>query len=347
MISIRCPLNFLGYGQVGINIFNSLIKDHGQEVCFWQMGQIECLPHFHEAIKQAVDNQQRFNNNPHLTIWHEHSLFERIGKGKNCAMSFFELDTFPQRTKISIGCQDSFLVASEWAANIVKKELPNQPVSVIKIGVDTDFYRGFNLNMPDKPYRFLTVGKTEIRKGHDILHELFNKAFTPEDDVELYIAWDNPFLAPADKQKWISLYKDTPLGDKIHFVPRQLDIRTEYAAADCMIFPTRAEAICLPALECMASNKPLIITNYSGQTEFCTPDNSFLVDIDELEPAVDGIWFHGDGNWAKIDPKQEMQFVEYMRHCYKNRINSNPEGRKTAEQLTWKNTTQQIIEVLK
>lgn len=346
MISLKSPFNFLGYGQVGINVFSSLIKDHGQEICLWPTGQIECLPNYHSDIKQSIDNQNKFQNNAHLTIWHEHALFERIGRGKNVGMSFFELDKLNDRTKASIQCQDRFLVASEWAANIVRQELPNQPVDVIKIGVDSEFYRHLNFNLPNKPYRFLTIGKTEIRKGHDILHELFNKAFSPEDDVELYVSWDNPFLSDADKQKWASLYKDTPMGNKIHFVPRQLDIRTEFAAADCLIFPTRAEAICLPALEAMAMNKPIIITNYSGQTEFCNKDNSFLVDIDEVEPAIDGIWFHGDGNWAKIGQSQETQFVEYMRHCYKNRINTNAAGRKTAEQLTWKNTTQQILDIL-
>jgi hypothetical protein len=66
-----------------------------------------------------------------------------------------------------------------------------------------------------------------------------------------------------------------------------------------------------------------------------------------MEDAFDGIWFHGDSQWAKFGDKQILQFAEYMRHCYKNRINSNPEGRKTAESLPWKNTTQQILDILK
>lgn len=344
MISLRTAINSLGYGVVGFNILKGL-TEQSKDVCYWPIGQPDIAQEHHELLQRCVALQNTFEpTSPHLTIWHEHALHERIGKGINCGMSFFELDTFQSRTKQSIQCQDIFLVASSWARDIANKEVPNQDVRIIDIGVNSDYFRPMKIN-GERPYRFLNVGKIEIRKGHDILVDLFNKAFTQEDDVELYISWDNPFLQEHDKKRWVNLYKDSPLGNKIHFVPRQQDIRNEYWAADCCIFPTRAEAICLPILESMACDKPVITTNYSGQTAFCNTDNSFLVDIDELEPARDGIWFHGDGNWAKIGAAQEAQFIEHMRHCYKNRINTNLEGRKTAERLTWNNTVKQILGV--
>lgn len=348
MISLRSPLNFLGYGIVGSNLLKSLVIDHQQDVCYYPMGQIDALPELHQIIQQAAANQEKLDPTaPCLTVWHEHAIHERIGKGKNCGLSFFELDTFSERTKRSIECQDIFLVASQWAADVARKEVPNQDVRVVKMGVDTNYFRPMSLNLDmERPYRFLAVGKTEVRKGHDILHELFNKAFNKDDNVELYVSWDNPFLSPQDKKKWIDLYKNTPLGDKIFFIDRKLDIRPEYYAADCCIFPSRAEAICLPALEAMACGKPLICTNYSGFTEFCNKDNAFLVDIETVEPAVDGIWFHGTGSWAQIGQKQETEFVEFMRHCFKNRINTNPAGRATAEQLTWGSTCQKLLEIL-
>lgn len=345
-LSFRSPINFLGYGIVGFNIFKSFIKDHNIVVSYFPIGNPECVPQYHDIVRSAIENQEQINPFGNtLTIWHEHSIMERLGRGINCGFSFFEIDKFNNRTIRSIQCQDKFLVASQWAKEVVAKEIPNQETHVIKIGVDTDFFKPIKLNA-DKPYRFLNIGKTEVRKGHDILHELFGKAFTKDDDVELYIAWDNPFMSAVDKEKWKKMYKESPLGDKIVFLERQLDIRTEYAAADCCIFPSRAEAICLPALEAMACNKPVICTNYSGFTEFATKDNSYLVDIDELEPAIDGVWFDGTGNWAKFGPSQEAQFIEYMRYCYNNRITSNDEGLKTAQSLTWKNSTQQILDCL-
>ena len=96
----------------------------------------------------------------------------------------------------------------------------------------------------------------------------------------------------------------------------------------------------------MAMNKPIIATNYSAHTEYCTNANSFLVDISETEPANDGKWFHGNGNWAKIGEQQFEQIVEYMRYVYKNNIKTNPEGFKTAQNLSWLNTSTIVNDVI-
>lgn len=349
MLSLRCPINFLGYGIVGLNILKSLIQDHNQEIFYFPMGQPQADPQYHEMIYKAIDNQNNFvSDTPSLTIWHEHDLFARVSKGVNASLSFFELDTFNTRTKNSLSNMDILITPSEWSANILKKECPQQTIKVIKMGVDSQLFQPIAIQKQDETYRFLNIGKWEIRKSADILVDIFNKAFTQEDNVELIMSCSNPFLNDVESKKWIDLYKNSSLGNKIQFAPR---ISTEelvklYNFVDCGIFPTRAEAICLPALEMLSCSKPIIITNYSGQTAFVNKENSYLVDIDKLVTAYDGVWFHGDGNWADIGEKQIDQFVEHMRNCYKNKITTNLEGRKTAEEMTWKETTKNILEVI-
>jgi hypothetical protein len=85
-------------------------------------------------------------------------------------------------------------------------------------------------------------------------------------------------------------------------------------------------------------NKPVIATNYSAHTEFCSKENCYLVDIDKTEKAFDGKAFTGQGNWAKIGQKQKDQTIEYMRYVYDNRIIDNSEGVKTAKKLSWHNS---------
>ena len=96
----------------------------------------------------------------------------------------------------------------------------------------------------------------------------------------------------------------------------------------------------------MALNKPIIATNYSAHTEYCNNKNSFLVNISETEPANDGKWFHGQGNWAKLDDSTLEQSVEYMRTVYNNHIDSNPEGLITAKKYSWDQTAQIILNTL-
>ena len=96
-------------------------------------------------------------------------------------------------------------------------------------------------------------------------------------------------------------------------------------------------------LESMAMNKPVIASNYSAHTEYCNADNSFLVNIDEKELAVDNKWFFGTSQWAKISQSQMDQTIEHMRNCYKNSIKTNPNGLKTAQELSWKNTCDRLV----
>lgn len=348
MILLRTPINQLGYGTVGFNILKNFIEN-GQEVCYFPMGNPECPNIYHEMIAKSVQNQDNCNfNDPALTIWHQWQLENRLGRGKNTVISFFELDSLNNREINNILNHDHFIASSQWMKEIVTKHIPNINISVVPMGVDSEFYKPVFIPRPDdKPFTFLNVGKLEIRKGHDILHEIFSKAFTKEDNVQLNIAWHSPFVDNSEIEKWKVMYKESPLGEKINFIDRVGDLRPIYADADCGIFPTRAESICLPAIEMLSCNKPVIITGYSGHTEFCDQFNSYLVKIDELEQAFDGIWFHGTGNWAKIGDNQIDQFVEYMRFCYKTRMNINPNGRSRAEALDWKNVSKQISEIIK
>jgi glycosyltransferase involved in cell wall biosynthesis len=49
------------------------------------------------------------------------------------------------------------------------------------------------------------------------------------------------------------------------------------ATADCYVSPHRSEGFGLTILESMALGKPVVATAYSGNMDFMTPDNSFLV----------------------------------------------------------------------
>ena len=118
--------------------------------------------------------------------------------------------------------------------------------------------------------------------------------------------------------------------------------------ADCGVFPSRAEGWNLEAIEMLACGKELIATDYSAHTEFCTDENSRLIQIEEKETAYDGIWFHGQGSWAAINPLQVEQLVEHMRAVHKKKQETgkiyNENGVETAKKFNWKKTADVILE---
>ena len=209
-------------------------------------------------------------------------------------------------------------------------------------------YNKYTKQNKDK-YVFLNIGKWEIRKGHDILLDLFNKAFSNNENVELWILASestNGYSNEKELNQWKSMYKSDRVklfsGVKTHY-----DIANLIAQCDCGIYPSRAEGWNLELLETMAMNKPAITTNYSAHTEFCTNDNCYLVDIDETEKAFDGKAFKGQGNWAKIGQKQIDDIISHMRYVYKNNINTNLNGLKTPELFSWDNSANHRVRCIR
>ena len=358
MINLIAPINNLGYGVAGYNIFKELYKLHPSAALY----PISKPEFFDEYIDAGLENRKHaiHAHQPSVKIWHQNDVHTHVGKGKHIGFPIFELTEFNQEEKISMMHCDQLFVCSEWA----KEVLYNQegwtcpPVSVVPLGVDTELFKPCFSSRTETI--FFNCGKWEKRKGHDVLLECFNRAFQSGDNVELWMMCDNPFIG-QDNQGWINLYKNSPLGDKIRIIPRQRSHKDVYnimKQTDCGVFPARAEGWNLELLEMMACGKHVITTNYSAHTEFCNKDNCFLVDINELETAHDGVFFSGEyGHWASFDNSAKDQLIEHMRMVHgikekylngwdtqmRENLFVNPAGVETAKQFTWKNSAQELL----
>jgi glycosyltransferase involved in cell wall biosynthesis len=348
------PINGLGYGVAGTNIAKELYKA-GHNVSLFPIGNIQLEDELNIPIfNQMIANQATYDSQaPSIRLWHQFALAETVGQGRHIGFPIFELDTFTEREKHHLSNQDELFVCSKWAKQIVLDSGINIEVNVVPLGVDQKiFYPNGKHGLAEqgnRPYTFFNSGKWEIRKGHDILVEMFNRAFTKDDDVQLNLLTGNPFLNEDETAKWVKLYKNSPLGDKILLIdrcPTQYHVAGLMRQADCGIFPSRAEGWNLELLEMMACGKPVIATNHSSHTEFCTPANAELIHIIDTEKAYDNKWFFGQGSWAKIDEDQIEQGVVLMRNMYKNRIHDNPQGVETAKQFSWNNTAKTITQLL-
>ena len=73
------------------------------------------------------------------------------------------------------------------------------------------------------------------------------------------------------------------------------------AACDCYVSLHRAEGFGFPLAEAMASGKPVVATGYSGNLEYMTARNSWLVDhtLVPIGPGADP--YPADGTWAEPD----------------------------------------------
>lgn len=349
-LNLKCPINSLGYGIVGVNVLRAL-DAQGVWIAHFPIGQSspETLEDYQCVVK--TDNNQRLFDwhAPCLKIWHQFDMAERIGKCELFGLPIFELDKFADHELHHLNYCDEIITCSEWAQKVVLQHLPDKPVHVVPFGVNRLIFNE-QANTQSKKCIFFNCGKWEIRKGHDFLKEIFLETFADTKDVELWMMCDNPFFSEQETAEWEQLYTH-PKIRLIHRVRTQAELAGIMSQVTCGVFPSRAEGWNLELLEMLSCGKYVIATNYSGHTQFCDDKNTWLIDITETEPAYDGKWFNGAGNWACINDVEKKSLGDKLLGVYnvwKSNVNMplNLYGIETAKAFTWKNTAKKLIEIL-
>lgn len=345
-LNLMAPINSLGYGVAGLNILKHLIQDI--DVTLFPIGPVEVYSKEEAAmVSRVAKKPPMFDHTaPCLKIWHEYDLAERIGSSTFFSFPFFEITKFDKVRINHLNSCDGIIVASNWAADVVKSQIKNSiPVHTVPLGVDMGIFNDANFVSTNRCI-FFNCGKWERRKGHDVLLEAFKIAFPSEDDVELWMMANNPFLSPKESREWEVYYQSDKRVELIERKGTHQEVADTMRKVTCGVFPSRAEGWNLELLEMMAMGKPVIATDYSAHTEFCTTDNSMLIEIESFEKAHDGKWFVGDvGEWASLDKNVMDQLVTHMREVYtrwKSGSVKNEEGIETAQKFSWKNTVSNL-----
>ena len=85
-----------------------------------------------------------------------------------------------------------------------------------------------------------------------------------------------------------------------------------FDTCDCFISLHRSEGFGRGPAEAMYLGKPVIVTNYSGNTDFTLMDNSCLVDF-KLIPVEDGQYpFHSGQEWADADIEHAAWYMKKL-----------------------------------
>ena len=347
-LNLQAPINQLGYGVAGINILKAL-QANDVEVSFFPIGQPQVTNQADaDAVRKGMETAQTFDPQaPCVKIWHQNQMAERIGSGKFIGFPIFELDTFNELEKHHLQSCDELMVCSKWAKDVVDSNTLLCPTSVIPLGVDMNIFKPAPRRVDDKTI-FFNCGKWEVRKGHDILMEAFKKVCEKVDNVELWMMCSNPFNSPEEENRWVQSYNHP----QVKLIPRmetQQEVYNIITQVDCGVFPSRGEGWNLELLEMMAVGKHVIATDYSAHTEFCTEENCGLIPINTTEPAFDGKWFFGQGNWAEMNTLEINTLAHKMletHYLLRSEDCRNEAGIETARKFSWQNTAREIIKCL-
>jgi glycosyltransferase involved in cell wall biosynthesis len=160
-----------------------------------------------------------------------------------------------------------------------------------------------DLGVPDG-FRFLFAFdflSTPARKNPEGVIEAFTRAFGPGEGPQLVIKTLHGDLRPRalDRLRWLAEGRPD-----VHIVDLSLTNAERdalMAGCDCYVSLHRAEGFGLTLAEAMAIGKPVIATGYSGNLDFMTPMNSYLVEYDMTLVGPEGEHYPAEGTWA--DPR--------------------------------------------
>jgi glycosyltransferase involved in cell wall biosynthesis len=269
------------------------------------------------------------------------------------AFVVWETTRLPRAKLKILRAMDQIWTPSRWGRELlIANGLPAERIRVVPEGVDANRFAPQPAARPegDRTFRMLCVGKWERRKGIDDLVTACSRAFTRDEDVELVLASHNPYIKDFDARQALDRLRVRnmprirlcPPGDDRALVQR-------YNQADVFVLPTKAEGWGLPIIEAMACGLPVIVTDYSAQREYVTPDCGYLIPVKRMALAHDPVFYRGlgHGRWAQPDRKA-LQLL--LRQAYEQRHELRHKGAAARQQVvggwTWQHAADKAVAIL-
>lgn len=224
-----------------------------------------------------------------------------LGGGRTIAVWGWEVDVLPADWLAGFELIDELWVYSRFAAAILAQVSP-VPVVPIPPPVALAEAEG-SVPLPDG-FTFLFMFdylSTVARKNPAGLIEAFIRAFAPQEGPQLVLKTFNQALRPEHHEVLCEQAHDRP---DILFLDGYLsepDKKALLGRADCYVSLHRSEGFGLTLAESMLLGKPVIATAYSGNLDYMTVGNSYLVDWrpTRVGPGVEV--YPESGTWAEPD----------------------------------------------
>jgi starch synthase len=168
-------------------------------------------------------------------------------------------------------------VASAFTRKSLERLAPRAPVVVTPYGFPVDAFAARE-QRPSGPFRVISVGTHDLRKGTPYLLEAWRRAAIPDGELHLI----GPLrLAKAFVDRYAGSFRHWP------HVPKS-ELSERYAEADLLAFPTLGDGFGLVIQEAMCCGTPVVTTPCGGGPECITDGvDGWLVPPRDIDALVD------------------------------------------------------------
>lgn len=246
----------------------------------------------------------------------------------------WEVSAFPGRFAPAFSCLDEVWVGSRHVRDAVRS-IANVPVLSIPQPVSLPREAASALPPPGLPdgFRFLFAFdylSVFGRKNPLATIEAFARGFSPGSGATLIIKSLNDGHNPQAHERLLAA---AALHPDVHLIDYRLT-RSErdglINAADCYVSLHRAEGFGYTLAESMWLGKPVIATGYSGNVDFMTAENSYLVGYRLIPIGPGNDPYPADGVWAEPDVDHAAAL---MREVFEQREEADRRGQRAAKDI--------------
>jgi glycosyltransferase involved in cell wall biosynthesis len=229
----------------------------------------------------------------------------------------------------ALHANDAIITVGRDLAHVVERlGVPSRKVHVVYQGVETDVFAPGSqsdarkrLGIPDDVQVLVAVGSLLPVKGIDVLLEAMARLRSRCSGVRLYLVGDGASRAELEVQAL-----RLGLEQTVHFVGKvtQQELPDWYRAADLTVLASRSEGVPNVLRETMACGTPFVATRVGGVHEIAAGTTNRLVPAEDAPALADAI---------------AAALAERTQGT------SDARATRPASLMTWKESTQQIVDV--
>ncbi|XID90871.1 glycosyltransferase family 4 protein [Paenibacillaceae bacterium WGS1546] len=237
---------------------------------------------------------------------------------KNIGYWHWELPEFPDEYAAGFRHLDEVWVPSAFVRDSVSRKSPI-PVRVVPHGIRVVAEQGVDrryFGLPERKFLFLCMYDTfsySSRKNPSSVLKAYRAAIARYGmPAGLVVKMNNPQRGETDNIRREA--EDLPDVRIIDRVLSRAEANALLQCADCCVSLHRAEGFGLPLAEAMELGKPVIGTNWSGNTDFMNEDNSGAVRYRLARIGTDFGPYKAHQLWAEPDAEHAAYLMWRMVH---------------------------------
>ncbi|WP_284242012.1 glycosyltransferase family 4 protein [Paenibacillus glycanilyticus] len=273
----------------------------------------------HKMLDKARFNTNIFHMNADfMRPAREHFGDDLYNSRYNIGYWHWELPEFPDEYVEGFNHVNEVWVCSKFVASSVSKR-SNVPVTTIPHCIQVQVAPNINrssFGLPENRFLFLMmydVQSSTLRKNPGAVIEAFKLAFDKTDSrVGLVLKVNNAEYRPHDLielKKMIAERSNMYLIDK---VLSRHEVNSLLQCTDSYVSLHRAEGFGLGLAEAMYLGKPVIATNWSGNTEFMNASNSCPVSYQLVNIGQDWGPYKSHQIWAEPNVRNAADYMQRL-----------------------------------